>query len=68
MWDASGENLVERLAGVEGYTLALATYRAAVERWPGGTITLRQGARSSRTAGGRERPSRWPDEGRRGGR
>ena len=35
MWDVNGENLVEHLAGVEDYTLALATYRAACERWPG---------------------------------
>src|SRR5262249_40473833 len=27
------------------YTLALTAYRAAVERWPGAPITLRQGAR-----------------------
>jgi len=45
MWDANGENLVEHLAGVEDYTLALATYRAACERWPGTPITLRHGAR-----------------------
>jgi hypothetical protein len=33
------------VAGVEDYQVALATYRAAVERWPGAAITLRQGAR-----------------------
>jgi hypothetical protein len=39
--------VVERWAwaGVEDYTLALATYRAAIERWPNTPITLRQGAR-----------------------
>jgi hypothetical protein len=31
--------------GVEDYQVALATYRAACERWPGTPITLRQGAR-----------------------
>jgi hypothetical protein len=35
MWDASGESLVEHIAGVEDYQVAQATYRAAVERWPG---------------------------------
>jgi hypothetical protein len=45
MSDASGENLVEHIAGVEDFQIAQATYRAAVERWPGGAITLRQGAR-----------------------
>jgi hypothetical protein len=29
---------VEYLAGVEDFQLALATYPAAVERWPGGAI------------------------------
>src|SRR5262245_22681436 len=32
-------------SSVEDYQVALATYRAAVERWPGTPITLRQGAR-----------------------
>jgi hypothetical protein len=31
--------------GVEDYQVALATYRAACERWPGTPITLREGAR-----------------------
>jgi hypothetical protein len=35
----------EHVAGVEDYHVALATYRAAVERWPGTPITLRQGTR-----------------------
>jgi hypothetical protein len=43
--DASGENLVEHIAGVEDHLVAQATYRAAVERWPGAAITLHQGAR-----------------------
>ena len=34
-----------RVAGVEDYEVALATYHAAVKRWPGTPITLRQGAR-----------------------
>src|SRR5262249_5483843 len=39
------------LPGVEDYQVALATFRAACERWPNTPITLRQGARaSSRTA------------------
>ena len=44
-WDSNGENIVEHIAGVEDFQIAQATYRAAVERWPGGAITLRQGAR-----------------------
>jgi hypothetical protein len=36
------------VAGVEDYQLALATYRAACERWPGTPITLRQGRAGDR--------------------
>ena len=32
-WTDDGENLVEHLAGVEDYQLALTTYRAACERY-----------------------------------
>jgi hypothetical protein len=35
-----GETIVDHLAGVE-----MATYRAAIKRWPNTPITLRQGAR-----------------------
>jgi len=45
VWTANGESIVEHIAGVEDYQVALATYRAACERWPGTPITLRQGAR-----------------------
>jgi hypothetical protein len=38
-------SIVEHIADVEDYQVALATYRAACERWPGTPITLRQGAR-----------------------
>jgi hypothetical protein len=44
-WDADGENVIEHLAGVEDYQIALTTYRAACERWPSTPITLRQGSR-----------------------
>ena len=40
-----GETIVDHLAGVEDYTLAMATYRAAIKRWSNTPITLRQGAR-----------------------
>jgi len=29
-----GESIVDHVAGVEDYQVALATYRAACERWP----------------------------------
>ena len=39
-----GETIVDHLVGVEDYTLAMATYRAAIKRSPNTPITLRQGA------------------------
>jgi len=44
-WTPDGESIVEHIAGVEDYQVALVTYRAACQRWPGIPITLRQGAR-----------------------
>ena len=37
-WTLDGESIVEHVAGVEDYQVALATYRAACERWPGTPI------------------------------
>ena len=45
MWDDDGQNIIERLAGVEDFEVATATYRAACQRWPNAAISLRQGAR-----------------------
>ena len=44
-WTPDGESIVEHVAGVEDYQVALATYGGACERWPGTPITLRQGVR-----------------------
>jgi hypothetical protein len=41
-WTPGSESIVEHVAGVEEYQVALA---AACERWLGTPITLRQGAR-----------------------
>ena len=43
--DATGEDLIEQIAAVSDYEVALATYRAAVKRWPKDRITLRYRAR-----------------------
>jgi hypothetical protein len=65
-WTPDGESIVEQVALVEDYKVALATFRAACERRPNTPITLRQGApviedsRSLRLA--------WSDKGRQGGR
>jgi hypothetical protein len=45
MWSRDGGKVIEHLAGVEDFQVAMATYRAACERWPGMAITLSQGAR-----------------------
>jgi hypothetical protein len=44
-WTPDGESIVEHVAGVEDYEIALATFRAACERWPNTPVTLRQGTR-----------------------
>ena len=44
-WTSDGENIVEHVAGVEDYEVALATYRAACQRWPSAPVTLRQAPR-----------------------
>jgi hypothetical protein len=45
LWDEAGDNIVEHVVGIEDYTVARAAYEAAVARWPGEMVTLRQGAR-----------------------
>jgi hypothetical protein len=44
IWSPTSDSLIEHVAGVEDYHVAVAAYRA-VERWPGTPITLRQGTR-----------------------
>jgi hypothetical protein len=45
IWDDTGDSIVEHVAGVDDFEVAVATYRAAVMRWPTARITLRQGIR-----------------------
>ena len=45
VWDGAGDNVVEHVAGVDDFETAVATYWAAVRRWPKAKITPRQGAR-----------------------
>jgi len=47
-WTPGGESIVEHVAGVEDYEVALATYRAACERWPGTPNHLAAGRASDR--------------------
>ena len=39
-WTPDGKSIVEHVAGIEDYQLALATFLAAYQRWPGTPITL----------------------------
>jgi hypothetical protein len=61
-----GESLLEHIAGVEDYELAVGTFRLACERWPNTPITLRQGARVIEDS--RRVRLAWSDKGRSGGR
>jgi hypothetical protein len=45
LWDEPGVNVIEHVAGVKYYEVALATFQAACRRWPAARITLRQGTR-----------------------
>ena len=62
----NAESLVEHVAGVEDYDVALATFHAACKRWPYTPITLRQGARVIEDS--RRLRLVSSDQGRQGGR
>jgi hypothetical protein len=49
-WTAEGESVVEHVAGVEDYQVALATFCAACERWPGTPIRIASGRSSGMAA------------------
>jgi hypothetical protein len=56
-WDADGNKLIEHLAGLENLNMAHAAYAAAVKKWPGDVITLRNRARVIRDSReNREKP------------
>jgi hypothetical protein len=45
VWDSAANSIVEQIAGIEDFEIAVAAYWAAVARWPRARITLRQSAR-----------------------
>jgi hypothetical protein len=45
LWDAEGINIVDHLAGLDDFLMAMAAYDVAVSAKPKERITLRQGAR-----------------------
>jgi hypothetical protein len=44
-WTPDGSTMEEYVAGISDYQVAMAAFRAAVERWPKASVTLRQGCR-----------------------
>jgi len=64
-WTPDGESIVEHVAGVEDYEVAVATFRDACERWPHTPITLRQGTRVIEDS--RRLRLAWSDKGPQGG-
>ncbi len=44
-WAAAGNDMVEHLAGLDDFLMAVAAYKAAVAAKPKEKITLRQGVR-----------------------
>src|SRR5262245_15334105 len=51
VWDGAANSIVEHVAGVDDFEVAVTTYQAAVARWPRARITLRQGIRVARHGG-----------------
>ena len=43
-WDANG-HATQHVAEIDDLTVATATYRAACERWPDDSLTLKKGSR-----------------------
>jgi hypothetical protein len=46
---ANGENIIEHVAGIDDFEVAMGDYRVALTRWPNARVILRQGARTVRT-------------------
>jgi hypothetical protein len=54
IWDETGSDIVEHVAGVDDFEVAQVTYAAAVKRWPAARIILRHGARVVHDSGQRQ--------------
>ena len=39
-WNQLGDHILDHVAGIEDFTVAMATFEAACRRWPGEPITL----------------------------
>jgi hypothetical protein len=54
VWDANGDDVLERVIGTDDFAVAQSIYRAALKRWPNSRVILRQGAHAVQDSGPRE--------------
>ena len=53
LWDANANEILENIAGIDDFEVAVAAYRAALKLWPNARVILRQGARTAHDSGPR---------------
>ena len=53
VWDANGDDVLERVIGTDDFAVAQSLYRAALKRWPNARVILRQGAHAVHDSGSR---------------
>jgi hypothetical protein len=53
LWDADGNEVLEHIAGVDDFNVAMGAYQAVLTRWPHARVILRHGARTVHDSGPR---------------
>ena len=53
LWDADGNEVLEHIAGIDDFKVAMGAYQAALTRWPHARVILRHGARTVQDSGPR---------------
>jgi len=53
LWDADGNEVLEHIAGIDDFKVAMGAYQAALTRWPHARVILRHGARTVHDSGPR---------------
>lgn len=53
VWDANGDDVLERVMGTDDFAVAQSIYRAALNRWPNSRVILRKGAHAVYDSGPR---------------
>jgi len=51
--DVDGNEVLEHIAGIDDFKVAMAAYQAALTRWPHARVILRHGARTVHDSGPR---------------